>query len=553
MVSLNHNRISRPVSFSGSSSIHSDTRLEALRLPDDYNNIVPDFSRVGYREGHVQLPMIPVRMTLMPTSGQNSEEDDTARIQYAIDQVSALPLEQIGENGAACRGTVLLKAGVYRVAGVLVINASGVVLRGEGQGEDGTVLVATGTIQRDFILVNGLLTSDMGAVQVQQVKARTSEMMPKNGYKDAKKPITSTHKGTYIPVGATQVPVESVMGLSTGDRIVIERPGSEEWIHDLGMDQLPPRPGNQESAQWKKDTFTFRFERTILAIDQRSSTLTIDIPMVMNLDPKYPPARIFKLNYKSPIISDVGVENLRLLSECSPTDPEDEKHAWYPIVLDNVANSWVADVTTMHFVSGIYASTWSRYITIQDCNVLNPISKPKEGGRRYQFCLSGQMGLVKRCFTNNARHDFITLARVCGPNVFVDSTGINSTNDSGPHERFAIGTLYDNITCDTLNVRQRLWKGSGQGWAGAFHVVYNCVARKSNNCFQDAPGTTNWIIGFKGGQAAQPEFAGQATRMLSLDNPVEPRSLYWAQLIRRMGGDQRRVEETVGAAFRRRY
>lgn len=44
----------------------------------------------------------------------------------------------------------------------LVIHASGVVLRSEGQDEAGTVIVATGAIQRDFILANGLLSSGMG-------------------------------------------------------------------------------------------------------------------------------------------------------------------------------------------------------------------------------------------------------------------------------------------------------------------------------------------------------------------------------------------------------
>lgn len=180
------------------------------------------------------------------------------------------------------------------------------------------------------------------------------------------------------------------------------------------MDQLPPRPDSQDSVQWSPQTFTFRFERTIVDIDPALGILVLDIPLVMSLDPKYPPAKVYALVHKFPVITDVGIENLRLLSESDPTNAEDENHGWYAIVLDNTAHAWVADVTTMHFVSGIYAATWSRFITVQDCSVLYPVSKPKEGGRRYQFNLSGQMGLVKRCFTNNARHDFITLGRVCG-------------------------------------------------------------------------------------------------------------------------------------------
>lgn len=147
--------------------------------------------------------------------------DDTSRIQSAIDQVSAQPLEPIGEDGAAVRGAVLLKAGVYRVAGALIIHASGVVLRGEGQDEAGTIVVATGTIQRDFILINGMLSFDMGTVEKQQTLAKTKEMMPTNGYESSKKHTTTTMTGVYVPVGETHIPVESIEGFYIGQRIVV--------------------------------------------------------------------------------------------------------------------------------------------------------------------------------------------------------------------------------------------------------------------------------------------------------------------------------------------
>ncbi|KAG0230136.1 hypothetical protein BGW42_001123 [Actinomortierella wolfii] len=525
--------------------------LKALRMPDAQNNTIPDFSRVGYREGCVRIPLVPVQIVLEPSNDPCA--DDTARIQHAIDHVAKLPLCPIGHDGAKVRGAVLLKAGTYRVAGAIIINASGVVLRGEGQGDDGTTIIATGRIQRDFVLVNGMLTSDMGSVEQQRKYARKPEMMPRNGYRGSKKPVTYTRKGLYIPVGTYSLPVDSVKGYCVGDEIVIERPGTDEWIRDIGMDNLPPRPNGQPSTPWSPKTYTFRFERRIVAIDEATNTFTLDIPMVMNLDPKYPPARVYELIYKMPIISDVGVENLRLISETNPAKPEDEDHGWYAIVMDNTVHGWVADVTTRRFVSGIFASLWSRYVTIQDCAVLDPVSKATEGGRRYQFNLSGQKGLVKRCFTENARHDFITLGRVCGPNVFVDSTGINGNNDTGPHERWAMGILYDNITCSTINIRQRAWMGSGQGWAGVFHVVYNCTATLNNNCFQDPPGATNWIVGFCGGMAKKPMFDAPQTKCRSPNKPVEPRSLYWAQLIQRMNNNVQYVKANAGAEARNNY
>ena len=48
-------------------------------------------------------------------------------------------------DAAGFRGAVLLRAGYYRMATPLKIQASGVVLRGEGMGDTGTILIGTGT------------------------------------------------------------------------------------------------------------------------------------------------------------------------------------------------------------------------------------------------------------------------------------------------------------------------------------------------------------------------------------------------------------------------
>src|SRR4051812_15406834 len=49
---------------------------------------IMDFSAAGYMGGGVALPQVPVKQTVSPSG----EQDDTARIQAAIDEVAALPL-----------------------------------------------------------------------------------------------------------------------------------------------------------------------------------------------------------------------------------------------------------------------------------------------------------------------------------------------------------------------------------------------------------------------------------------------------------------------------
>src|SRR5690625_8052132 len=76
--------------------------------------------------GGVDLPRIPVRKTIGPVDG-----DNTPHIQRAIDEISS---RKPDENGF--RGAVLLEPGLYSIRNNLFIRASGVVLRGSGDGED---------------------------------------------------------------------------------------------------------------------------------------------------------------------------------------------------------------------------------------------------------------------------------------------------------------------------------------------------------------------------------------------------------------------------------
>ena len=117
---------------------------------DTLVNVIPDYSYAGYMGGGVALPEnVSVRITLEP----NGSADNRVRIQDAIDQVSAMPLDANGYRGA-----VLLKAGLYKVHGTLIISTSGVVLRGEDQlpaSHGGTELVATAKYQHSLINIRG--------------------------------------------------------------------------------------------------------------------------------------------------------------------------------------------------------------------------------------------------------------------------------------------------------------------------------------------------------------------------------------------------------------
>src|SRR5690606_6737047 len=100
---------------------------------------IPDFSYAGYKRSESPIPFIKEVITLSPEEGRDYEN-----IQNAIDELSKAPL--INDF----RGAVLLKAGTYRINNTLMIKASGVILRGEGQGANGTVIIDTRTDSKEI-------------------------------------------------------------------------------------------------------------------------------------------------------------------------------------------------------------------------------------------------------------------------------------------------------------------------------------------------------------------------------------------------------------------
>jgi hypothetical protein len=72
---------------------------------------------------------------------------------------------------------------------------------------------------------------------------------------------------------------------------------------------------------------------------------------------------------------------------------------------------------------------------------------------------------------------------------------IDSYNDTGPHEDYSTGLLWDNIvTNDELNVRNRGNKGTNHGWTGANNVVWNGRAAGGFQV-RNPPGAQNWLVG----------------------------------------------------------
>ena len=499
-----------------------------------------DFSYVGYKRGEEPIPDVKVVKTIEASYRDNH----TSLIQDAINEVAALPLEQ--------RGAILLKAGTYNVSDTIKINASGIVLRGEGQGENGTVIYDT-------------RKSQVTTMQIRGSGAYTTVAGTK-----------STLASDYVPVGNTEFELSAVDAYNVGDCVKVVCTPNDLWVKTLGMDVIP----GEGSVQWKANEYVMTYERVVTAVDAAKKSITIDTGIPLTLDKTYYSVSVEKIKDSAGRITECGIENIRFISYYDESIKDesgryvDENHGWIAVSTSNCRNCWVRDITAKHYgTTAVQAGSNTINATIDGCSYLEPVSIV-EGVRRYSFNMSScAYVLFKNCYSYDSRHDYVLNSRVEGPNVFLDSIAEDSNNGSEPHHRWSTGTLFDNIYETGANRMGYLLainagnNGSGHGWMGTHTIFWNCLSpaiivgkpQTEQNfavgvygLYNIKTGDKNTYINKRYNKFTTPTiptpnypktqvFEGSPMHgtgyIESAYNPVNPSSLYKAQLSYRLYGD----------------
>jgi hypothetical protein len=499
----------------------ADGRL--VYVADSLGNRIPDFSNAGYRGGGVPLPHIQAKVIVWPVSGDNS-----AHLQQVIDSVSALPPDASG-----FRGAILLKMGQYMLEKPLYIKKSGIVLRGEGAGDIGTILVGKtpkatpqggpGRGGRPA-LIN--ITGEAG-IKLQE---------------EGKQPISDA----YVPVGATTFAVASAKAFKKGDQVMVRRMGNAEWIKAIGADSA-----TVGRNRWQP--FNIHYDRTIVAI--KGNTITVDAPIFCAIEARWGGGELIK--YSDERLEQTAIENLRGVSEYDPSvrtraygnmdrdklDPKfqyqgdeyfsDEAHYFNFINISNAKNVWVRNITAFHFGNSVVqVGAGSKWVTVQDCASWEPVSM-RMGARRFTYQMNSQLCLVQRCFSQKGRHSFVLQGHEASGNVFLDCKAVNPYSTSEPHNHWVNGVLYDNVQAP---LSARYWDYI-IGWAGANIVFWNC---EGDFLVQRPPTAQNYSFGHKGVNAVVfnaglQDLTKPNGHVESMDAPVTPRSLYRTQLSERLG------------------
>jgi len=457
------------------------------------NDQIMDFSQAGYMGGGVAIPLINNNVITVNPSGNIDDEI----IQNAINQVSS--------NG----GVVLLSQGTYTITQTLNITASGVILRGQTDG-NGNNLV---NVQLKNLTQTQFSFLQLGDYTQEYIVLDTSTQVG----------ITNT----YVPSGTNTINVASVSAFSPKDQVLVERVASQKWINAVGM-------GN---GNWVQPGAISYFDRAIVSVNSQTKTLTLDAPLSDSIDATLN-LQGYVVHYIDHRLNHIGVEFLNVIAPYRNTTVEYE----YTDIVFNVINvtglknSWIRNITANNFISGIRITGNTKYMTLEHLKFVNVPPADINGPKQFQIYLDVcSFILVNKCQLDmNPGMTFVTEALTTGPNVILYSYSPGDVNWNArlsPHQRWGTGLLVDNYQGGNgaidIGNRGTTTSGSLQGWAMAWSVTWNSQANFTD--IEQPDSAYNWVIGLKSNISI-----GNATNSY-YGTTVGPQSLYLAQLCERLG------------------
>jgi hypothetical protein len=413
------------------------------------------------------------------------------------------------------------------------VNASGVVLRGVGDGSDSisnSIILALGDVphQRPVIVAGGGNTS--------RWTDRVSGVSQQNITDDT----VWAGSRTFTNANASQYGI--------GDNIVIYHPCTEAWLQaiDYGGTHSGEPGSDSTDLPWAVNSQPIVFNRNIVA--KNGNTITVDVPIYYTLVRTLSQSYIYKYA-RTNLKTVIGIEHLRIdivAGDSTGNQNGNENHAWNAIELTQIEDAWVKNCTMLHFGhSGVITNTATR-VTVEDCNALDPVSIIT-GERRYNFNVytASQQVLFNRCHASNGRHHFVSNgASLVSGCVFVDCTSQGAYASSEGHRRWSQALLFDNITeldgprpqqSITIGLYNRGFYGTSHGWASVNSVLWNYDTHNGTAIIQRPPTGQNFAIGVRGsvvaGTRPPAPFNHPAGFIEGTNQPgLTPRSLYFAQL-----------------------
>ena len=176
--------------------------LKLVYEPDASNNVIPDYSYAGYGGGGVPLPA-DIAGPVFNFSLGSSYTD----LQTLFDYVAGQPIDP----STGFRGVIQFEAGTYNLAGVVTVHAPGVLFRGAGSDQNGTILIVGDST---FFVNNGSPSRTTSLVNITQ----------------------------FVPTGSRRIYLEDTSLFAVGDSVEVMLNIDDAWkaaAESLPSDTLP--------------------------------------------------------------------------------------------------------------------------------------------------------------------------------------------------------------------------------------------------------------------------------------------------------------------------
>lgn len=470
---------------------------------------LPDFSYAGYRRGEKAIPNVAPMKTVHDFGARgDGETDDTQAFRQAINA---------GHGGA-----IGVPAGRYLITGILSINASGTVLKGEGP--DRSVLVCPKSLEE----IRPGRRAETG-------KTRTSNYSWSGGF------VEIRGRGRSLPIarvvaaaerGAFELRIDpSEAGrIKAGDDVRLDQrdPGDESLVKHVYAGDSGP------AADLKR--FSTTFLARVAEIDPARGRVRIDRPLRTAVRRAWEPS----LRRAEGGVEESGIEDIGFAFPVRPYTGHFSELGFNAIAVQGARNCWIRNVTIRHADSGIFVS--GDNITLAGI-VLESDRQPDRASKsvgHHGIALGGTDNLVTGFeFRCKFIHD-VTVSHGTAGNVVSNGRAVDLSMD---HHCYGVhANLWTNLDA---GAGSRLFLSGGNpniGWhSGAWETFWHLRTARPQDWPRVNRRSEKWgcdLMNLVGVTTERPSTLDLEGRWFEAIPPAQlaPANLHEAQLKRRLGG-----------------